>query len=41
MIAEFDLLTDSTCLRHNLTLLSKNRRHFKSVEGLEIISISR
>jgi tRNA(fMet)-specific endonuclease VapC len=39
MIADFDLLIGSTCLRHNLTLLSNNRRHFDQVEGLEIISI--
>ena len=41
MIAEFDLLIGSTCLRHNLTLLSNNRRHFESVEGLGIISTRR
>ena len=41
MVAEFDLLIGSTCLRHNLTLLSNNRRHFESVEGLGIISTSR
>lgn len=40
MIAEFDLLIAATCLRHNLTLLSNNRRHFEAVDGLEIISIS-
>jgi len=40
MIADFDLLIGSTCLRHNLTLLSNNRRHFEAVEGLEIISIN-
>ncbi len=40
MIADFDLLIASTCLRHSLTLLSNNRRHFELVEELEIISIS-
>ena len=40
MIADFGLLIGSTCLSHNLTLLSNNRRHFEVVEDLEIISIS-
>ena len=40
MIADFDLLIAATSLRHSLTLLSNNRRHFELVEGLEIISIS-
>lgn len=39
MIADFDLLIASTCLRHELTILSNNRRHFEVIEGLEIISI--
>ena len=39
MIGDMDLLIASTCLRHNLTLLSNNRRHFESVRGLEIISV--
>ena len=40
MIADFDLMIGSTCLRHNLTLLSNNRRHFEQLEGLEIISVN-
>ena len=39
MTGDMDLLIASTCLRHNLTLLSNNRRHFESVGGLEIISV--
>ena len=39
MIGDMDLLIASTCLRHNLTLLSNNRRHFESVGGLEIVSV--
>ena len=39
IIGDMDLLIASTCLRHNLTLLSNNRRHFESVGGLEIISV--
>lgn len=38
MIGDMDLLIASTCLKYGLTLLSNNRRHFESVEGLEIIS---
>ncbi len=40
MIADFDLLIGATALRHNLTLLSNNRRHFEQLQGLEIISIT-
>jgi len=39
MIGDFDLLIASTCLRHNLTLLTNNRRHYEAVEGLKIISV--
>ena len=39
MIGDMDLFIAATCLRHNLTLLSNNRRHFEAVQGLEIISI--
>ena len=38
-IGDFDLLIAATTLRHELTLLSNNRRHFEQVEGLEIISV--
>jgi tRNA(fMet)-specific endonuclease VapC len=39
-IGDMDLFIAATCLRHNLSLLSNNRRHFEQVEGLEIISIN-
>ena len=39
-ISDFDLLIASTCLHHNLTLLSNNRRHYEMIEGLRIISLS-
>ena len=39
MISDFDLLIASTSLRHNLTILTNNRRHFELVQGLEIISM--
>jgi len=31
MISDFDLLIASTCLYHNLTLLTNNRRHYEIV----------
>ena len=38
-IGDFDLLIGATALRHDLTLLSNNRRHFDRLEGLGIISV--
>ena len=38
-IGDMDLFIATTCLQHNLTLLSNNRRHFELVDGLEIISV--
>ena len=37
-IGDFDLLIGATALRHNLTLLSNNRRHFQRIPGLNLIS---
>jgi tRNA(fMet)-specific endonuclease VapC len=37
-IGDFDLLIASTCLRHDLTLCTNNRRHFEMVNGLRIVS---
>ena len=39
LIPDFDLLIGSTALRHNLTLLSNNRRHFERISGLSILSV--
>lgn len=39
VVGDFDLLIASSALRHNLTLLTNNRRHFESIEGLRIESI--
>lgn len=39
MIDDFDLLIAATCLHHNLTLLTNNRKHFEYVNGLEILSL--
>jgi len=37
-IGDFDLLIATTALRHNLTLLTNNRKHFEGIAGLEIQS---
>ncbi len=39
IISDFDLLIGSTALRHDLTLLTNNRRHFERVQDLSIISV--
>ena len=39
IIGDMDILIGATALRHNLTLLSNNRRHFERLEGLNIISV--
>ena len=38
LIPDTDLLIGATALRHNLTLLSNNRRHFGRLPGLNIVS---
>jgi len=39
LIGDLDILIGSTALRHNLTLLTNNRRHFERLQGLSIISV--
>jgi tRNA(fMet)-specific endonuclease VapC len=39
LIGDFDLLIGATALRHNLTLLTNNRRHFERIDGLDIESL--
>ena len=39
LIPDMDLLIGATALRHNLTLLTNNRRHFERLPGLAIISV--
>ena len=39
LIGDFDLLIGASALRHNLTLLTNNRRHFERVRGLTILSV--
>ena len=34
-IGDFDLLIAATALRHNLTLLTNNRKHFEGIAGLK------
>jgi predicted nucleic acid-binding protein len=36
MIGDFDLLIASMCLRHNLILLTNNKRHFEKIDTLKI-----
>ncbi|MDA1190676.1 MAG: type II toxin-antitoxin system VapC family toxin [Candidatus Poribacteria bacterium] len=38
-IERLDLLIGATCLRHGLTLLTNNVRHFGRLDGLHIISL--
>ena len=38
LIADFDLLIGATALRHDLTLLTNNRRDFEAIQGLAIES---
>lgn len=38
-IGDMDLLIGATAIRHNLTLLTNNRRHFGRLRGLDIISV--
>jgi len=36
LIDNFDLLIAATCLCHNLTLITGNKRDFSRIEGLKI-----
>lgn len=38
LLGDFDLLIAASALRHDLTLLTNNRKHFERVEGLRIQS---
>ena len=40
IVGDFDLLIASSAIRHNLTLLTNNRKHFENIEGLRLESIS-
>ena len=39
LIGDLDIFIGCTALRHGLTLLSNNRRHFRRLEGLDVISV--
>ena len=39
LIPDFDLMIGATAVRHDLTLLSNNRRHFQRIAGLNLISV--
>lgn len=39
LIGDIDLLIGSTCLFHDLTLLTNNARHFELIDGLNLISL--
>ena len=36
ILGDFDLLIGATALRHDLVLLTNNRRHFELIEGLQL-----
>lgn len=38
LVGDFDLLIGAIALRHNLVLLTDNRRHFEMIEGLNLLS---
>ena len=38
LIGDTDLWIGATALRHDLTLLTNNRRHFERMQGLDIVS---
>jgi tRNA(fMet)-specific endonuclease VapC len=39
IIGDCDLLIGSTALRHNLTVLTNNRRHFERINGIVLESV--
>ncbi len=38
-IGDLDILIGATAIRHGLTLLTNNRRHFTRLRGLNMISV--
>ena len=38
LIGDMDLLIGATAIRHNVTLLTNNRRHFTRMQGISILS---
>lgn len=39
LVGDFDLLIGATAIRHDLTLLTNNRRHFQRMVSLHIVSL--
>ena len=39
LIEDFDLMIGATAIRHDLTLLTNNRRHFARMDGLQFVSV--
>ena len=39
LLGDFDLMIGAMAVRHDLTLLTNNRRHFTRIDGLQIVSI--
>ena len=39
-LADLDLLIAATALRHDLTLVTRNRRHFERVAGLRLLEFA-
>ena len=39
IIGDFDILIGATAIRHGLTLLTNNRRHFERLNSLSMISV--
>ena len=39
LIGDLDILIGCTAIRHGLTLLTNNRRHFERLQGLNLISV--
>jgi predicted nucleic acid-binding protein len=39
MIGDLNLLIGATTLRHDITLLTNNRRHFELIEKLRVVSV--
>jgi predicted nucleic acid-binding protein len=38
LVGDFDLLVAASALRHDLTLLTNNRKHFERIESLRVES---
>lgn len=39
LIGDTDLWIGATAMRHGLTLLTNNRRHFQRMQGLSVVSV--